>query len=134
MFAKLLQRLATAGRRVAQSLRRRLFVAAKPSPAAPLVGTLADLVRNKPALSGAESHAPVHLRIGRHRAYKISITAQKPATNQPAGVNGHGDGARRQLVHSGSWSRLGQSVSIPIPVVTYSPLRHIARSWQNAEG
>ncbi|HVA92795.1 MAG TPA: integrase core domain-containing protein [Chloroflexota bacterium] len=50
MFAKLLQRLATAGRRVAQSLRRRLLVATKPSPAAPHVGTLADLVRSKPAL------------------------------------------------------------------------------------
>jgi hypothetical protein len=50
MFAQLFERLAAAGRRVVESLRRRLLVATKPAVAAPFVGTLADLVRSKPAL------------------------------------------------------------------------------------
>lgn len=50
MFAQLLQRLADAGRRVAQTLRRHLLAATKPAPAEPLMGTLADLMRSKPAL------------------------------------------------------------------------------------
>ncbi|MGH2387536.1 MAG: hypothetical protein ACRDIE_04975, partial [Chloroflexota bacterium] len=50
MFAELHQRLADAGRHVAQFLRRRLLVATKPAAAPPLAGTLADLVRSRPEL------------------------------------------------------------------------------------
>ncbi len=50
MRTRLLQRLIAAGRTAAQTLRRRLLAATKPS-AVPLVAdTLADLVRSKPAL------------------------------------------------------------------------------------
>ncbi len=50
MFDQLFPWLAAAGRCVAQTFRQRLFVATKPTAAAPLVETLVDLVRRKPAL------------------------------------------------------------------------------------
>ena len=50
MFVHLLQGLAVVGRRVRQVLRRQLLIATKPAAAPLLVGSLADLVRSKPAL------------------------------------------------------------------------------------
>jgi hypothetical protein len=50
MFVQLLQRLADAGRRVVQTLRKRLLVAIKPAAAPLLAGTMADLIRGKPEL------------------------------------------------------------------------------------
>ena len=50
MFAHLLQRVAAAGCHVAKALRRHLLIATKPAAAPLVAGTLADLVRSKPAL------------------------------------------------------------------------------------
>jgi len=50
MFARIVQRLAAAGHRVMQTLRRSLRVATKPAATPLLSGTLADLARRKPAL------------------------------------------------------------------------------------
>ncbi len=50
MFARIVQRLAAAGHRVMQTLRRSLRVATKPAATPLLIGTLADLARRKPAL------------------------------------------------------------------------------------
>jgi hypothetical protein len=56
MFAYLLQRLAAVGLRIRQVLRRHLLIATKPAAAPLLVGTLADLVRSKPALVLENAH------------------------------------------------------------------------------
>src|SRR5215208_6581960 len=50
MWTRPLRRLLTAGRAVAEVLRRRLAAATSPAAAPLLVGTLADLARTKPAL------------------------------------------------------------------------------------
>src|SRR5215211_365692 len=50
MLAPLLRRVACVGRHLAQTLGRRLAAATKPLAPAPVVGTLADLVRSRPAL------------------------------------------------------------------------------------
>ena len=50
MWTRPLCRLLTAGRAVAEVLRRRLAAATRPVAAPLLVGTLADLARTKPAL------------------------------------------------------------------------------------
>ncbi len=47
---RLLHRLITVGRAAAQGLRRRLLAATRPAVMPLAVGTLADLVRSKPAL------------------------------------------------------------------------------------
>ena len=85
MFAQLLQRLAAAGRRIAQTLRRRLLVATKPAAAAPLVGTLADLVRSKPALILENALLRQQLIILRRGVKRPRCTADRPRAPGAAG-------------------------------------------------
>jgi putative transposase len=50
MLAHLFHRVARVGRHLAQALRRRLAAATRPAAPTPVVGTLADLARSRPAL------------------------------------------------------------------------------------
>jgi hypothetical protein len=50
MLARLLRRVRDAGRAALSGLRRRLLAATQPAVAAPVAGTLADLIRSRPEL------------------------------------------------------------------------------------